>query len=36
MNADFKIDGKTVETDRLLLRPFQPKDLDDLYEYASV
>lgn len=36
MNADFKINGKQIETDRLILRPFLPADLDDFYEYASV
>lgn len=36
MNADFRINGKTLETERLILRPFQESDLDDFYEYASV
>lgn len=36
MNADFKINGKVIETERLILRPFKQKDLGDLYEYASV
>ena len=36
MNADFKINGKQIETDRLILRSFLPSDLDDFYEYASV
>ena len=36
MNADFKIDGKVLETDRLILRAFEEDDLDDFYEYASV
>lgn len=36
MNADFKINGAQIETERLLLRPFQESDLDDFYEYASV
>lgn len=36
MNAEFKINGKVIETERLILRPFCPSDLDDLYEYASV
>ena len=26
----------TIETDRLLLRPLTPDDLDDFYAYASV
>ena len=25
----------TLETERLILRPFEEKDADDLYEYAS-
>lgn len=36
MNADFRINGKVIETERLILRPFKPTDLDDFYEYASV
>lgn len=36
MNAPFRINGKTIETKRLILRPFKPSDLDDFYEYASV
>lgn len=36
MNADFKINGKQIETERLILRSFLPSDLDDFYEYASV
>ena len=36
MNANFKINGVTIETDRLILRPFKQSDLDDFYEYASV
>lgn len=36
MNADFKINGAQIETERLILRPFQESDLDDFYEYASV
>lgn len=36
MNAEFKINGIQIETDRLLLRLFKPSDLDDFYEYASV
>lgn len=35
MNADFKINGKQLETQRLILRPFQASDLDDFYAYAS-
>lgn len=36
MNAFFQINGKRLETDRLILRPFREADLDDFYEYASV
>ena len=36
MNADFKINGLTIVSERLILRPFCEADLDDLYEYASV
>ncbi len=36
MNADFKINGKIIETERLILRPFKQTDLEDFYEYASV
>lgn len=36
MNADFAINGKIIETKRLVIRPFFPSDLNDLFEYASV
>lgn len=36
MNADFKINGTVIETERLILRPFLRSDLNDVYEYASV
>lgn len=36
MNAEFLIQGKTIETERLTLRPFRPGDLDDFFAYASV
>ena len=36
MNANFTVNGKTLETERLLLRPFQQSDLYDFNEYASV
>lgn len=36
MNADFKINGKELETNRLILRSFLPGDLYDFNEYASV
>ncbi len=36
MNAEFKLNVKQIETERLLLRPFRDSDLDDFYAYASV
>ena len=36
MNAEFHINGKTIDTQRLILRPFEKTDLEDFYEYASV
>lgn len=36
MNAEFKIGGTIIETERLILRAFQQRDLQDFYEYASV
>ena len=36
MNAVFRLNGKTIETERLILRPFELTDLDDFFEYASV
>ena len=36
MNASFKINGKVLETQRLILREFNKNDLTDFYEYASV
>ena len=36
MNATFKISGTIIETERLILRPFEQSDLDDFYEYARV
>ena len=36
MNAIFRIEGKQLETKRLILRAFKPTDLADFYEYASV
>jgi len=36
MNAEFRINGVRLETDRLILRAFEMSDLDDFYEYASV
>ena len=36
MNAIYKINGKVIETERLILRAFRESDLADFYEYASV
>lgn len=36
MNANFKIGGLVLETERLTLRPFKQSDLRDFNEYASV
>ncbi len=36
MNANFKINGIKIETERLILRSFKITDLDDFYEYAKV
>lgn len=36
MNAEFEINGRVLETEQLILRPFAQSDLSDLYEYASV
>ena len=36
MNANFKINGIQIETERLILRAFKQSDLDDFYEYASI
>ena len=36
MNAIFRIEGKQLETERLILRAFKESDLADFYEYASV
>ena len=36
MNADFALKGLTIESKRLILRPFRQDDLQDFYEYASV
>lgn len=36
MNANFKINGIKIETERLILRAFEQSDLDDFFEYASV
>ena len=36
MNASIDITGITLKTQRLILRPWRQKDLDDFYEYARV
>lgn len=36
MNAPIDVTDIRIETDRLILRPWQDTDLDDLYAYASV
>ena len=36
MNKEFKINGKIIETERLILRAFKEDDLNDFFEYASV
>lgn len=36
MNASFKINGRKIESERLILRPFLESDLHALNEYASV
>ena len=36
MNANFAINELSIETERLVLRPFKQSDLHDFYEYASV
>lgn len=36
MNADFRINGKVIESDRLILRAFEYCDLDDFFAYTCV
>ncbi len=36
MNAQIDISGVTLQTERLLLRPWRETDLQDFYKYASV
>ena len=36
MNAPVDVTDVRIETDRLILRPWQTSDLEDLYEYASI
>ena len=35
MNAKFDITGVVLETERLILREWNPNDLEDFYEYAT-
>ena len=36
MQKKIDITGRILYTERMILRPFEEKDLEDLYEYASV
>ena len=36
MNAIFHLNGKVINTERLVLRPFCQSDLEDFFEYAKV
>lgn len=36
MNIPIDVTGVTLTTERLVLRPFEKRDLNDFYEYASV
>lgn len=36
MNAPIDVTDIRIETERLILRPWQDSDLDDFYAYASV
>lgn len=36
MNATYTLNGKIIETERLVLRPFKWDDLDDFFGYASI
>ena len=36
MNAEINIHNLILKTERLILRPWRPADLQDFYEYASV
>ena len=36
MDVPFDVTDITIETERLLLRPFAESDLEDFYAYASV
>ena len=36
MNAEIDISGVALHTERLVLRPWRPDDLEDLFAYASV
>ena len=36
MNAEIDLGNMTLRTERLLLRPWRPEDLEDLFAYASL
>lgn len=36
MNVDIDITNVRLRTERLILRPWEPADVGDLFEYASV
>ena len=36
MDIPINIENTVIETERLILRPWQEADLDDFYAYASV
>lgn len=36
MNAEIDISNIKLETERLILRPWEITDLDDFFEYASI
>ncbi len=36
MNAPIDVTNVRIETERLILRPWEQKDLDDFFEYASI
>ena len=36
MNVSFGIDGRILETERIILRSFRDEDIDDFYAYASI
>ena len=36
MNVKIDISQARIKTKRMILRPWQPDDLQDFYEYASI